>query len=407
MIYDAIVIGGGPSGLMAASQLNENKVNYLLLEKNDKVGKKILLTGGKKCNVTNNLSNDQFIQSINVKHKRFLYKALSEFGPKEILSYFKERGLELVLQDNFKYFPKTMKSASVLEVFLNQINPEKIKYNQAVKSIEQTNGLYLIKTSDNTYLSKNVIVSTGSNAYPSTGSSGDGLVFAKRLGLDVIPFSPAETYVYSSQIVKEYNDFQGVAFDTTLRIVGTKKTYTGGLLFTHFGLSGPLVLHGSELFHEHLIEHGKLSVSFVLSDLEQSVIIDMFNEALEKNEYLLKTLEQLTTKKVAKRIMDEFSLSNIKLKEVSKKDQNKIISFLTDFQVVIDRVEDKEKAFVNAGGIDTKELSPNNFESKKYPGLYFVGETVDLQGPIGGFNITIALSTGRLASNSIIEKIKR
>ena len=407
MIYDVIIIGGGPAGLMSASVFEENQLNYLLLEKNDKVGKKILLTGGKKCNVTNNLSNDQFIQALNVKHKRFLYKALSEFGPKEIINYFKQQGLELVLQENFKYFPKTMKSASVLEVFLNQINRERIKFNHGVKSIERMGDNYLIKTSNDAFVSKNVIISTGSNAYPTTGSSGDGLAFAKKLDMKTIPFSPAETYVYSKQVVSQYGDFQGVSFNTTLKIVGSKKTFEGGLLFTHFGLSGPLILHASELFHEHITHEGSLKVSIILSELSKEEVINQFNEAVDKNELLLKTLEQVTTKKVSKRIMEDLNLSNLKLKEISKKDLNKLIAYLTDFQVEIDRVEDKEKAFVNAGGIDTKELDPSTFESRKHQGLYFVGETVDLQGPIGGFNITIALTTSRLASYSIVKKINR
>ena len=184
MIYEAIVIGGGPSGLMAANILEQHQVNYLLLEKNDKVGKKLLLTGGKRCNITNALSKEDFIQSLTFKHKRFLYPAIKDFGSPEIIEFFKSNGLNLVLEENFKYFPETMKSASVFEVLTKNLNLNRIKFHHAVKDIIKTEDGFILRTSDEEILTKRVIVATGSNAYPTTGSSGDGLIFASKLGLE-------------------------------------------------------------------------------------------------------------------------------------------------------------------------------------------------------------------------------
>lgn len=406
MIYDAIIIGGGPAGLMAATIFNKNKLNFLLLEKNEKVGKKLLLSGGKKCNVTNNLSKAQFIEQINVKHKKALYKALSEFGPEEIIEYFKTNGLVLELQEDFKYFPSTKKSASVVEVFTNQIDKKAIKYLSNVKHIDKKGDLFEVALTSETFLTKNVLVATGSNAYPTTGSSGDGLLFAKRLGLKTIEFTPAETYVYSSEVVSKYGLFQGVAFNTELKIIGSKQSFKGGVLFTHFGLSGPAVLHASEVLYEHLNKTGQLSVSMILSDLTKEKITEVFDQALIDNEQLYKTLDSVTTKRVSKYLTDKLGLENKKLKEIAKKDINRLLEQLINFQVTIDRVESKEKAFVNAGGLNIKELNPQTFETLTHKGLYFVGETIDLQGPIGGFNITIALSTGRLAANHIVKALK-
>lgn len=401
MIYDVIVIGGGPAGLMTCGVLNKKSINYLLLEKNEKLGKKLLITGGKRCNVTNNLNVDDFISSLTMKHKRFLYGALNDYGPKDVLEYFKDNGLNLILENNLKYFPETNKSSSVLEVLKRNIDLKKVRLNSYVKRIVKKEDIFIISTIDNTYKSKKLVVATGSNSYPATGSSGDGLLFAKQLGIDYKKFTPAETHVYSEYVTSNLPDLQGVSLvNTKVRILGTKIENTGGLVFTHFGVSGPTILHSAEFIYEEL-QNRNVSIAFGLTEKSKEEVINLIEQGKQDNRLILKILEKLTTKRLSKKVLELSNIENKNIKEISKKDISKIIELLTNFTIPIDRVQSKEKAFVNAGGIITKGLNPKTMESKKVPGLYFIGETVDIHGPIGGFNVTIALSTGYKCGNNI------
>jgi hypothetical protein len=399
MILDCIVIGGGPAGLMACNQLEGHK-NYILLEKNDKVGKKLLLTGGKRCNITNNLPVRDFIESLHMPHKRFLYPALTQFGPKDVIQFFDLRGLELDLEQNFKYFPKTGKSQSVLDALLKGIKTERIHYKEPAKKISKQQDLYLVETDLDTYLSKNVIIAVGSNAYPTMGSSGDALVFAKYLEIPYKPYTPAETYLFSDKVKQQDLDLQGVAITTKIRINQDKKTHDGDILFTHFGVSGPIILHISELIYDRLLKE-KVTLYITLTEVEP---IPVFNQARTTKDTILTTLETMTSKRLAKKVLDVSGIENKRVSDMKKTEIERLNQLLTAFPIPIDGVEVKEKAFVNAGGIDVKAMNPQTMETIQSPGLYFIGESTDLQGPIGGFNITIALSTGRLAAKHIVSK---
>lgn len=402
MIYDAIIIGGGPSGLMAANVLENNHLSYLLLEKNDQLAKKLLLTGGKRCNVTNNLQVHEFIESLNMKHRRFLYHALQDFGPEDIVQFFKERGLGLLLEQGLKYFPETQKSKSVLDALLQDIDQKHLHMSEAVRKLTQEDNHFIVQTDQNVYHANHVIVATGSKAYPTTGSNGDGIRFAEYMGLKTIPFTPAETHVYSDHVKKDLIDLQGTTIgNATLYIKGQKKAYPGGVLFTHFGLSGPAVLHASEKIAEH-IEHGPVIVTFSLSEQDDKDVQEHFQFAIKEKLTVLSFLESILTKRLAKKVIDIMQIPYKNLNEWSKKDQMRLMDLILHFEVVIDRVEVIEKAFVNAGGLSVEELDPQTMMVKRIPGLYFVGETNDLQGPIGGFNLTIAFSTGHLAAKSIV-----
>ncbi|HOI85242.1 MAG TPA: aminoacetone oxidase family FAD-binding enzyme [Acholeplasmataceae bacterium] len=407
MIYDAIIIGGGPSGLMAANVLENNHLSYLLLEKNDQLAKKLLLTGGKRCNVTNNLQVHEFIESLNMKHRRFLYHALQDFGPEDIVQFFKERGLGLLLEQGLKYFPETQKSKSVLDALLQDIDQKHLHMSEAVRKLTQEDNHFIVQTDQNVYHANHVIVATGSKAYPTTGSNGDGIRFAEYMGLKTIPFTPAETHVYSDHVKKDLIDLQGTTIgNATLYIKGQKKAYPGGVLFTHFGLSGPAVLHASEKIAEH-IEHGPVIVTFSLSEQDDKDVQEHFQCAIKEKLTVLSFLESILTKRLAKKVIDIMQIPYKNLNEWSKKDQMRLMDLILHFEVVIDRVEVIEKAFVNAGGLSVEELDPQTMMVKRIPGLYFVGETNDLQGPIGGFNLTIAFSTGHLAAKSIVSSLHK
>lgn len=398
-----IIIGGGPAGLMAANELEKANIPYLLLEKNEKCGKKLLITGGKRCNVTNHLPLKTFIDTLTFKHKRFLYPALTAFGPQDVLRFFSEHNLEFILENHFKYFPETEKSASVLEAMIESLNPDSIKYKESVKTIHPTDDGYEVITKEHTYEASYVIVATGSNSYPGTGSSGDGLVFAKHLNIPYIDFTPAETHVYSDQIKSSFLTLKGVSLSqVVVHLPQLKIKHQGDLLFTHFGLSGPVIMHLSEFIYEDIVKHGQSIVDIHVLPFHEDELFQILLK--EKTQKIHKVLESYTTKRLVEVILDYLDIPSKKMMEMKHKDIRRVAQTMTRFSISVDRVEVTEKAYVNKGGIDTKALNPHTFETKAYPGLYFIGETTDLHGPIGGYNITIAMSGGVASTHHIMSK---
>ncbi len=404
MIYNTIINGGGVSGLMCAYQLAQSKVDFLLIEKKESLGKKLLLTGGTRCNVTNNLDVDTFIQNLTLPHKRFLYSLLKDFGPSDILKLFSGNNCPLVLENDLKYFPKSNRSQDVLEVFLKKIPQHQIKLNTAVSKIYKHEDIFIVECSNKEYKAKNVVIASGSKSYPHTGSTGDGLKFARDLEIEFTEFTPAETHIYSRQVVKEFDTLQGSSLkDIIVKIKGTNKKSQGDVLFTHFGLSGPAILHLSEDIYDSM-QKQKVILQLPLGSLSRSEIDDVFNISRSKNMTILKTLEQCTTKRIASLLLEKLQIENKRINEISKNLIQKLIDALLGYEITVDRVQDVSKAFVNKGGISTEELSPKTMEVKRIANLYFIGETVDLHGPIGGYNITIALSTAVAAAKDIISK---
>ncbi len=399
-----IIVGGGPAGLMAANVLEKHHIPYLILEKNDQLAKKLLLTGGKRCNVTNERTVSGFIDDLNMPHRKFLYHALSSFGPKEIKQFFADRGLNLLLEEGYKYFPETHKSLSVLEALLQGIDQTKILYHSAVRSIKRSDDGYLVTTKNDSYHARYVIVATGSNAYPTTGSSGDGIDFAEHLGIKTIPFTPAETYLLSTHVKQQFKHLQGVSIQkTNLRIPGIKTSFHGDLLFTHQGLSGPVVLHASEHVYP-LLKEGPVTIKISLTQIDINQYDDILLKMLNENQTIHHFLEVFTTKRLATTLYDQLHFKKNHLKELSKKELGDMKTWLYEFPIDIDSMPTIEHAFVNRGGIEIKELDQNSMEVKTLEGLYFIGEVTDLQGPIGGYNLTIAFSTGHLAGQAITKK---
>ncbi|MFA5542259.1 MAG: aminoacetone oxidase family FAD-binding enzyme [Bacilli bacterium] len=404
MKYNTIIIGGGTAGLMCAYQLEEANIDYVVLEKNDSLGKKLLLTGGTRCNVTNNLDTSSFISSLTIPHRRFLYSSLSDFNTKDIIKFFNDNGCSLVLNEGFKYFPKSYKSIDVLKVFIEKISKNRIILNSNVTKIAKNNELFVVQSGSQIYQATNVVIATGSKSFPKTGSCGDGLEFAKMLGINYFDFTPAETNVFSRQVVNELADLQGFSFkNINVSIKNTNIKTQGDVLFTHFGLSGPAIMHLSEYIFDYLKE-GNVTLKLPLTNSTQEEINSLFIEAREKNFSLLKTLEKLTTKKIAKILIDQLSIEEKNFADLNKRHILSIKEKLLGYDITVDNVLDVTKAYVNKGGIDTKELSPKTMEVKSVTNLYFIGETVDLHGPIGGFNITIAFCTAVSAAKDIIKK---
>ncbi len=332
-----------------------------------------------------------------------MYPALFSFGPEQVINYFEENGLKLVLENNFKYFPETNKSKSILDRLLINMDNSKIRCNKRISKITKTESIFNIKTKTDTFKSRNIVVATGSKSFPSTGSDGYGLKIANEFKIDYSMFSPAETHVYSSFVANKLKDLQGTSIqNTTVRIKNTSITCTGDLLFTHFGLSGPAIYHLSEFIYDEGLNQ-KVVLQFALTNKTEQEVTELLEVS---NIFILRQLEQMVSKRLARKILSLLNIENKKISEISKRTIQIIIDTLIRFEVKVSKVEDKEKAYVNKGGILIKELNPSTMETKKEKGLYFIGETVNIHGPIGGYNITIAFATGTLAALNIAEEIQ-
>lgn len=401
---DVIIIGGGPAGMMCAYQLEKSKVDYLLIEKNDSLGKKLLITGNGRCNVTNNRSVEEFISDLTLKNPKFLYSALYTFGPDQVLSFLSEHNIDVVLENEIKYFPKNANARTILNIFQANIPKSKVKYGHNVQEITYKDGVYEVLVGSHVYKAENVVVATGSKSFPKTGSTGDGLKFASSFKVKYHDFAPAETHVYSNQSVRDMGDLKGVSYPkVTVSIVDTKIQYTHDILFTHKGLSGPVIYHLSEYIYEELVKgNRKISINFINRDFS-----DVVMEIKNVNEGLLQYLRKYVTKKHSVRILEILKINKMKTSQLISNEVEKIAGYLTKYEVLIDRVEDVNNSYVNKGGIHTKELNPSSLEVKKQKGLYFIGETADIHGPIGGYNVTIAFSTGYLSALDIIEKLEK
>lgn len=397
-----VIIGGGPAGLMAAYQLQEAQVDYILLEKNPLLGKKLLITGQGRCNVTNHLNTNQFINQLTLPHRKFLYSTLSTFGTTEVVTFFAENKVPLYQDGDLKYFPKSNKAIDIRDVFSNKVL-ENTRLNTEVKSISYKNK-FIIKTNNDTYEARKVIVATGSKSFPKTGSNGNVMKFAQSLGIQTTEFYPAETSVYSAFVQRNKDRLQGIAIqNSVVALKNTKHKHTGDLLFTHFGLSGPAIFHLSETIY-HELKNGNNVLEVSLSNAAENLVANQLENADPKL-HILKFLEQYTIKRLAKFLLSCLQMENVKIASISQKKKEQIMDALFRFNIKIDKVEDCDKAYVNGGGVLVKELNPKSFESKLIPGLYFIGEAVDIHGPIGGFNITIALSSGMSASSHILDSL--
>lgn len=403
-MIDCIIIGSGPAGLMAANVLEENKTNYLILDKNATLGRKLLITGGSRCNVTNKYGVDEFINQLKIKNKRFLYSTLSSFGTKDVKKFMNNHGVELSLEKEYQYFPKSSKSQDIIDALSNNIGSKNIKLNTKVEAIEELGDNYLVKTNRQDFITKNIIIATGSKSYPKTGSTGDGVLWGREFNHKIIPFYPAETHIYSNFVKRNKEYLQGISLNNCeITISNQKRTYEGSLIFTHFGLSGPLIQNISELIYTELLNN-EVELTIKLTNWIEPEIDKLFTSKENQNKRIIRILEKLTIRRLAKFVITSLKIEEDKLvASISKLEKRKIYDMLLRFKVKIDRVESIENAYVNGGGISTNEINPKTMESKLNKGLYFVGETLDVHGPIGGFNITIALSTGYTAASNIIK----
>ncbi|MBF0754118.1 NAD(P)/FAD-dependent oxidoreductase [Jeotgalicoccus nanhaiensis] len=410
-MYDTIVIGGGVSGIMAAyaASLNNNKV--LLIEKNKKLGKKLLISGGGRCNVTNRLPYEEIIKHIPGNGK-FLYGPFSVFDNESIINFVESNGVKLKEEDHGRMFPVSNKAKDVLNVFLEQLDQNKvdIRFETEVAAVlTEDDKITGVKTSDgDTFNARNVIITTGGKSVPQTGSTGDGHKFAKTLGHTVTDLFPTEVPITSNQRFFTDGSLKGISLDDVALSVLKKNgkprvTHQMDMIFTHFGVSGPAALRCSQFVYKEQLAQKKENIKMQLDFFPQYTMGEM-------QEYINKTIKDnidKSLKNILKNIHQErlinFMLEYLKIDgstsghHVSNQQKQALVEFFKRFTFNVNGTQSIEKAFVTGGGVNLKEINPSTMSSKLIEGLHFAGEVLDIHGYTGGYNITSALVTGYVA----------
>ncbi|WP_040207642.1 BaiN/RdsA family NAD(P)/FAD-dependent oxidoreductase [Neobacillus jeddahensis] len=414
MDYDVIVIGGGPSGLMAAIAAGEKGAKVLLIDKGDKLGRKLAISGGGRCNVTNRLPVQEIIKHLPGNGK-FLYSAFSIFSNEDIIKFFEKLGIALKEEDHGRMFPVSNKSQSVVDALLTQLEKLHVKVykNSPVKNVIYENGhVSGVLLKDGQPISTSaVIIAVGGKSVPHTGSTGDGYAWAEKAGHTITELFPTEVPVTSNEPFIRHKSLQGLALrDINVSVLSPKGkaiiTHRMDMLFTHFGLSGPAVLRCSQ-FVVKAMKKWKLSeVMMSLDALPDQTEEQVFQEIVK----LVKSEPKKSIKNTLKGFIPEryllFLLENNGIEPTEQGgtiSNEKVRSFAKSCKQFIINVNGTlplEKAFVTGGGVSVKEIEPQTMASKLMNGLFFCGEILDIHGYTGGYNITSALITGRLAGTN-------
>lgn len=412
--FDVIVVGAGPAGLMAAGRAAELGLKVLVLEKMEREGRKLLITGKGRCNVTNNAEISEFIAKVHPKG-RFLRNAFSQFFSKDIIELLQKYGLELSLERGGRYFPNSNKSADVLAALMDWVNEQKveIRCNHRVEKLLVENGVIAgIKANGKQFKAKHVILTTGGKSYPATGSTGDGYELARQVGHSLKKARPALVPVETEGLVAK--KLQGLNLKNVKAVVWVNDKKCGEdfgeMLFTHFGLSGPIILTLSRLIVDELQKNNKVEITV---DLKPALDEQKLDKRLirDLNEHGKKKISNIFRLWLPSSMVPVF-IDLLKLDpekechQVSSKERKKIRHLLKNLSFRISNYRPFKEAIITAGGIPTTEISPKTMESKLVKGLYFAGELIDVDADTGGYNLQIAWSTGWVAGNSCLKDEK-
>ena len=385
------IIGGGPAGMMCAIKAAENH-QVSIFEKNEKLGKKLFITGKGRCNLTNYCDEREFLKNI-VNNSSFMYSSIYSFSPFTTYYYFEELGLPLKVERGNRVFPASDKSSDVIKAYEKKLNDlgVKINLNYEVTSIEKVDDKFIINGREKF---DKVVIATGGISYKLTGSTGDGYKFAKDFGHKVIDQVPGLIGIN----LKNNFSLAGLTLkNVELKIIKDKKIISrefGEMLFTHRGISGPIVLTTSSKINrlKDFEMYLDLKPALEPEKLDARILRD-FHENQNKN--LENVMRALLPKDLIIYILESAGISgDKKVNQITKEERESLVITIKNFALKFDSLDDIDRAIVTSGGVDVKDLDPKTMESKKVSGLYFIGEVLDLDGLTGGFNIQIANSTG-------------
>ena len=410
--FDVAVIGGGPAGMMAAARAAELGASVLLIDKNRELGKKLLMTGRGRCNITQAKYNDQaFTQKLG-KNGRFIFSSFNAFSSGDVVNFFEKRGLTTKTERGGRVFPVGDNAHDVLKVlkkYLQEGNVEMMSGRKVQEFVKKNGKIESVQLKKEKVFARNFILCTGGKSYPATGSTGDGYGWAKKLGHTVVPPSPALTPLVTKESWTK--ELQGLSLkNVSLSIFQEGKKQDsrfGEMLFTHFGLSGPIVLDMSKKVGQ-LLKNGRV---FAEIDLKPALDFTKLDNRLQRDfandskKDFKNYLPSLLPKKLIPTIMELTEIDpNKKLFSINREERKKIVHFLKNLQLEVEALRGFDQAIITTGGVDTREVDSKTMRSRKIENLFFAGEVLDLDGPTGGFNLQICWSTGFAAGTHAAEK---
>ncbi len=401
------VIGAGAAGLMAAGAAAEYGASVTLIEKNARVGRKIMITGKGRCNLCNNCDINGFIENVPV-NGRFLYSAIHHFSPADTMAFFEEIGLPLKTERGSRVFPVSERASDVVDTLRAYVLDKGVRIvnDTAVELMAENGEVIGVRCAGQTFYADSVIICCGGKSYPLTGSTGDGYTLARQAGHTVTDLKPSLVPLESSD--SECKSMQGLSLrNVALKIVDNnskKEVYTdfGEMLFTHFGISGPMVLSASSHIRE--IPDGRYTA---VIDLKPALDAEQLDKRLQNdfrenaNRDVSNAFSKLLPRKIIVPVLKKWGVPfDRKCNAVTREERYRLCEILKGFTVPLSGFRPIEEAIVTSGGVKTAEINPKTMESKLVSGLYFAGEVIDCDAYTGGFNLQIAWSTGRLAGES-------
>jgi len=400
-LYDVVVIGGGGSGMIASIIASQNGNRVLLVDKLSSLGVKLKATGGGKCNLTNRLSQDKFIENFG-RNGRFIRDALSQFGSDDLVEFLLDIGVDTTSLDGFRVFPRSRNSNTVLQAFIKELNRlnVKIELNQLVINITIKENIFTIYTKSNSFNTKNIIIATGGLGFASLGATNDGYKLIKSLGHSITPLYPAMMPLKTRELwVGNCRADTISKVEIRVDIKKHKKLKAkGDLIFTKNGIRGPVVLDFAREITPLIEKYGEVPIilNLIKGKNEEDIRV-YFKSKLSSQSSILEIISTLLPTPLAKEILNLSNIqTDIKLKDISGYNRDILIKNLVWTPLTIVK-SNFDNAMITRGGVSLKEINPKSMQSKSIKGLYFCGEVVDIDGPCGGYNLQWAFSSGVLA----------